>query len=721
MRILRGKTPFIILLSFAIITAVLFVSLRYSAFIGPVRNLVFDAYQVIKPRQVENSAVVIIDIDEASINEVGQWPWPRSILAEMTIKLAEAGAMAIAFDMVFSEADRTNPALLAKRLPENTESRDVVISALSGLPDTDNEFAKAIGAAPTVLGFFDLGRKNTGKVRKIAGVSWLGEDMTSLLNKVHGNIGSMELFQKAARGQGSISIGTSQQDDIVRSIGLFNDSNGDVFPSLSIEALRVAIQNATGELQSFLIKTSQSGTEGAAGWAITEARVANFEFPLTETGAFNIYYALNEQTTYLPAKDAIARTSAELSDLLAGKIVLIGTSAPGLRDIRTTTLREAVPGVAIHAQVLDQIMEAEFLNRPDWALGAEVLLAIILTLAILLALPYLGAVSSAAFGALCAVIVLATSWFAFDWYGILFDPAVPLLTALCAYVMTTVLLFAFAEREKRFVRSAFQHYLAPNLLTKLEDDPSALKLGGEIRDMTLMFLDVRDFTPISEKLDPQELVTFLNDLLSPLSDIIQKHEGAIDKYIGNSIMAFWNAPLDVDNHPQKACRAALEMLDKVAELNARDAFGFAERGLDPVAIGIGINTGDGCVGNMGSSTRFDYSVVGDTVNVAARLEAASKDARWPILVSAQTARQADNLALLNAGEIPLKGKTEPQEVYALVGDHQMAASAEFEKLRTAHNALLSALKTRTVRHRKRLLENCLALAPRGLHEFISGK
>ncbi len=722
MKLLKGKTPFIIAISLALTAAALLFASRYSQVMVPVRNLVFDTYQQIKPRPAQDSAVVIVDVDEASIDAMGQWPWPRTDLARLTTSLAEAGAMAIGFDLVFAEPDRTNPALLAERLPANVENREMVRSVLSRLPDSDAAFAEAIANTPSVLGFFDLRGHSDDIVRKIGGISWVGDDLSHILYKVRGSVTSLPKLQEAASGQGLISLGESQSDDIIRAISLFVTVDGQVFPSLALEVLRLAIQNASGQLQSFVIRTSLAGAEGASGYAITAGRVANFEFPMTASGALNIYYSPDSATHYLPAYRVLKEAPESWRDAVEGKIVLIGTSAPGLRDIRTTTLREAVPGVVVHAQIIDQIMHGEFLNRPDWAAGAETALAIALALAIIIILPYVGALTSALVGLVCAGLVAAISWLAFDWYGVLFDPAMPLLTALAAWAMTTVLLFAFTEREKRFIRNAFQHYLAPELLGKLEEEPGALKLGGEIRHMTLMFMDVRNFTPISERLDPQELVAFLNDLLSPLSEIIQKHEGAIDKYIGDSIMAFWNAPLDVADHPKKACLAALEMLAKVEELNARNTFGFDERGIPAIAIGIGISTGEGCVGNMGSVRRFDYSVVGDTVNVAARLESASKDACWPVLVSSSTMQEANDLAFLNAGKISLKGKSEPHDVFALIGGPDLAASTQFNELRAAHNQLVNSRSTpgngRTKASTKKQLDHCLSLAPAQLHGFI---
>ena len=297
----------------------------------------------------------------------------------------------------------------------------------------------------------------------------------------------------------------------------------------------------------------------------------------------------------------------------------------------------------------------------------------------------------------------------------------PIATASVVFLAATIFNFAYTEREKRFVRGAFQRYIAPDLLKKLEDHPETLKLGGEIRDMTLMFMDVRGFTPISEKLTPEELVTFLNQLLSPLSDAILAREGAIDKYIGDSIMAFWNAPLDVDDHRRKAARAALDMVAIVEELNRTDAFGFkaADKGLDDIQIGIGVNSGDACVGNMGSMSRFNYSVVGDTVNVAARIESSCKAVGWPILLSEETASAVPDFALLEAGAIALKGKSKPAKLFALLGDETLAGTQDWHTLQERHSALLGTIAKGDEAGIETHLRQCLEVAPAGLDGFYA--
>lgn len=331
-----------------------------------------------------------------------------------------------------------------------------------------------------------------------------------------------------------------------------------------------------------------------------------------------------------------------------------------MRDIRLTALGESVPGVFMHQQIIDQILSNSFLNRPDWATGAEIAALFIVTLIIGAILPSTGAIPSAAVGAVLSAAVSGGSWFAFSSYGLLLDPVFPMLVSGLIFLLTTILMFARGAGKA----------VCPKGVPALSRTGLAQKAGrtashtapwrrnprhdDDVHGREGVYADIR-------KSAPEDVVAFLNRLLSPLSECIQKREGAIDKYIGDSIMAFWNAPLDVADHPVKAAHAALDMIKIVKELNDRDAFGFKSgpHKLGDVHIGIGLNSGPGCVGNMGSSSRFNYSVIGDAVNVASRIEASCKQVGWPILLSQTTATACKSMALLEAGSITLKGKAQP--------------------------------------------------------------
>jgi len=291
-------------------------------------------------------------------------------------------------------------------------------------------------------------------------------------------------------------------------------------------------------------------------------------------------------------------------------------------------------------------------------------------------------------GAAALIAMVSAVWLAFARSGLLLDVTFPAVAGAVVFLAMTAYRFFVADRERRFVRRAFSHYVSPSLLAQIQQDPGRLKLGGEMRRLTVMFSDVRGFTPISEKLDPEELVVFLNQLLGEMSRRVTARDGTIDKYIGDALMAFWNAPLDIAGHEEKACLATLDMRRVLHEMTESDAFGFKAKGLS-ARIGIGLNTGEAVAGNLGSAERFDYSAIGDAVNVASRVESASKDVGFDILVTASVAEAAPNLAFLDAGSIGLKGKSNPVPIFILLGDAELARSAEFRALKARHDALMT--------------------------------
>jgi len=656
--------------------------LRYAdpGFLTALRELTFDYYQRMKPREHEPAPVRIVDIDEASIAEIGQWPWPRTKLAEMVRLLTDLGAAAIVFDVVFSEPDRTSPAQIGGMLGE-TVSKDL-LKSIRALPDHDEAFAAAIGQGPVVLGFAITDTPSGRAPLKKAGTAFAGENPADFLTPFPAAVPNLDIFQEAATGIGSISVSRDDLEGSVRRVPLLESDGGTLFPSLSSEALRVA----QGASNLIVRATGASGEASGGTSAVTAVKIGAFEVPTTASGELWVYYNEDTADRYVSAKNLYhPETLPALAGALEGHIVLVGASAAGLRDIRATSLGELVPGVSIHAQALEQIIHGQFLSRPDWADGLEIIATFAVGAVVILALPVTGGIVTALLGAAIAAGLVGGSIYLFWTEGLLIDPIYPSVASFFVFAATTALLYVLTEREKRFVRQAFSQYLSPDLVTRLQDAPEQLSLGGEIRDMTILFMDVRDFTPISEQLAPAELVSFLNTLLSPMSDAIQAEGGTIDKYIGDSIMAFWNAPLTIPEHAKKACRAGLTMLKVMDDLNDRDAFGFRARNLKTqfVRIGIGLNSGEACVGNMGSARRFNYSVIGDAVNTASRIESSCKLVGAELLVSEDTRDLVPDFACLEAGEIPLKGKSRPIKLFALLGDEALKSSREFQDLEIA--------------------------------------
>jgi len=638
------------------------------------RLAVFDEYQRLAPRSFENMPVRVVDIDEASLKQFGQWPWPRDRMAALVNKLSEMGASAIAFDILFAEPDRMSPRNVVQDIP------GIDPKLLAQLADNDEIFAKAISGKPVVLGFA-LSNNGNRHPQVKAGFAYTGESPFAAPPRLDSSTPLLPALEANAAGIGHISLNPGASSNVVRAMPLFLSDGTQLYPNLTIEALRVA-QGA-----STYVLADAPDTPGT----LTAVKDGEFVIPVTASGELWLYVSPDRRERYVSAKDLLApgTPSPETQAAITGSIVFVGTSAAGLQDIRTTPLGQNVPGVSLHAQAIEQILSGDFLSRPDWANGLEILSVAVLGSIIVLLTTLVSPLIALAVGGVASAVVLLLSWLAFRYAGMLFDPIAPIATAIVAQFAMTAFRFLVTDRQRREIRRAFSQYLSPSLLHRVENAPNALRLGGDDRELTMMFVDVRNFTHVSEKLAPTALVRFLNTLLDALSRHVTANEGTLDKFIGDSIMAFWNAPLDVKDHETKAVRAALGMRETLARLNADDAFGFGAE--QRVNIGIGIHTGLACVGNMGAESRFNYSAVGDAVNIAARIESACKAVGFDILVSERTARSLTEHAVLDAGALELKGKTGRTKVFAVVGDNRIAASPQFAELLGVHQGLIDAL------------------------------
>jgi adenylate cyclase len=448
-----------------------------------------------------------------------------------------------------------------------------------------------------------------------------------------------------------------------------------------------------------VLKASNASGETAFGQStgLNHIRIGEITVPTDAAGGVYLKFRHFNKASYIPAWKVL---SGEISQAdIEGKIILVGTSAPGLLDLRATPVDAAVPGIDIHAQVLEHLLTGNFLERPDYAMALEEFVIIVLGIMLASVLPRVSAKASAAIGFTTIALVLIGGWAAFRWANTLLDPSYPAL--VLGFMATGITLYTYntAEAQRSQIRSAFGQYLAPALVEQLAQSPEKLVLGGEEREMTILFSDVRGFTAISEfyKDDPQGLTSLMNRLLTPITNTIVDHEGTIDKYIGDAVMAFWNAPLSVPNHEIKACAAALAMIDCLEVLNRerREEATSAGQPFLPFRIGIGINTGRCVVGNLGSDLRFNYSVLGDPVNVASRLEGQTKYYDVPIIIGSRTAEKAkEQFALLELDLIAVKGKTEPQTIYALLGRDKIAGDIRFQELRKLYSTMLYCYRSR---------------------------
>jgi adenylate cyclase len=663
---------------------------------GRLQNIVFDGYQRLAPRAETGAPITLIDIDEASIDKLGQWPWPRTTIAGMVDRLSALGAVAIGFDIAFSEPDRTSPSGVVAQL----QQQGAQVQLPQGLAlDNDAVLAKAFAAAPVIAGIALSSETSAPLPPPKAGFSFGGADPKAYLPPMTGGVVNLPELTAAASGMGSFSFPPSE-DGVVRLLPLVSLAQGNLYPALSVEALRVA-QGAG----SFAIRSTGASGEADTGQkAMTAFKVGDYTMPVGPDGSFRIYYSGLPHLPVIPAATLLDPTQGDrLAQTIDGHIVLIGTSALGLRDLVATPFGAGVPGMRVHAEIIDQILGQIFLNRPDWAPGAEIALAMLLGLLVAGIEATTGAIASTATILLLIAIAAGLSWWAFATQRLLLDPVLPAGAAALAFALATPVQLLWTDREKQFIRAAFSHYLAPELVERLAGDPTALRLGGESRELTVLFSDIRDFTAISETLTPEQLAGLLNGFLTPVTDVLLKSEATIDKYIGDAVMAFWNAPLDIAAHPRKACLAALGMLEALADLNLA--------GGRQLRIGVGINTGDCAVGNFGSRQRFGYSAMGDNVNVASRLEGLTKQYRVPILVSDATRAGAGDLAFLEIDRVQVVGRQEPLTIHALLGNAAEAASGGFAATRAAHERLLAAYRALDFAGAETALAEARATAP----------
>jgi adenylate cyclase len=675
------------------------------------RVIVFDNFLRLKPRPYQPMPVRIIDLDEASLARLGQWPWPRTLVAELIDRLAALGAAAIAFDVVFAEPDRTSPAELVKQL-KNLAPDDPVRARLLALPDHDIVLADAIRRANVVTGFVltEQNQPSTRLPQAKASFATAGDDPRPFLPRFRGAVVDLPAIEAAARGNASFN-NVPDLDGITRRLALVLTLNDKLYPSLATEALRIA-QGA----RTLVIKSAGASGETGLGehTGVNAVKIGNFVVPTDADGTTWIHATRHTPARFVPAWQ-ILDSSVE-PNLIKDNIIFIGTSAAGLNDLRPTPLDPALPGVEIHAQLVEQIILGDSLKRPDWARGAEFTYMIALGLGLLLLLPKVGPRSTAIVGLAAVASAVGSAWYAYVAHNLLLDPVYPSVVVLLIYLSSTFVIYLRTESERRRVRTAFSRYLAPTLVERLASRPQDLKLGGEMREMTLMFCDIRGFTTISERFDAQGLTSFINRFLTPMTDVILASGGTIDKYMGDAIMAFWNAPLDDPAHAEHACRAALSMREALVRLNANwrreaetDGKPFPE-----VRIGVGLNTGVCCVGNMGSNQRFDYSVLGDDVNLASRLEGQSKTYGVDIVVGEATKAKALEMAALELDLIRVKGKTRPVRIYALVGDTSIESTSAFAALRADHDAMLEAYRARRWHEARGRLASCVSQAPEAL-------
>ena len=651
--------------------------------------LLFDGYQRAAPRPYEDAAVRIVDIDDETIRRLGQWPWPRTDVAELTRRLTVAGASAVAFDIVFSESDRTSPARLAQRIGREGGTPQL-LAALGRMPDHDAALAQAVKDGPTVLGYFLTRDGSAAAVPPKAGIAVAGSPPNAGVPHFTNAIQPLAPLRDAASGNGFVSL-IGDADGIIRKAPLIALQGEQLMPSLSLDALRTA-QGAG----SITVKSSDASGEGGGTGEVVSLKVGQFEVPTTHAGELYMYYTAPHPERVVPAWKILtgALSPAEMERQFGGRIVLIGTGAAGLRDVVSTPVVEKELGVMVHAQAIEQMVLGKYLVRPDWGVGLERALLVALGLILVLALPVLGAMRGALLGALLVGATVGGSWYAFRHDGFLLDPTYIVLALIAVYAVETLWTYYREERQRAYIHQAFDRYLSPDMVKRIVDDPGQLELGGEVREMTVLFCDIRGFSALSEKLGPQEIIRFLIAFLTPMCDVLLTRKATIDKFIGDAIVAFWNAPLDDPDQYANAARGALAMVAALDSLNRSPPPDWPVVGQSEVKIGIGLNAGPCCVGNMGSAQRLSYSLIGDTVNLASRIEGLTKQFGVSIAIGSALAAHLPGFACLPLGRVRVVGRAGAETVYALLGDEALAGDTAYGAFAAGHAAMFDAYHAR---------------------------
>lgn len=606
------------------------------------RNLLFDQYQRGQPRAYVDAPVRIVDIDEESLARLGQWPWPRTRLAELLQKVGAGGTAppkVIAFDILFAEPDRTSPRAAAAHWPLTAAQR----AGLDVLPDHDAVFADALTQTPAVLGFI-AAAESTPPPELPARFVDVGQQQAKVLHGFPGAVSVLPPLAVAASGLGAFNF-VPDGDGVVRRVPLALRLAGTPVPTLTSETLRVVEQAGNIVLQ----------------WAVADAglaavRIGTRTVPTTPAGELWVHYTRPVDTRYVPAWKVFEDPATRAS--LAGKIVLVGSSAQGLLDLRFSPFGP-LPGVEIHAQALEQILSGHFIERPGWTRSVEALTLMLAGLGIGSVALRKKALVAAGACLLVLALLFAVGWLAFVALGLLLDVVTPAIGILLTFIVCSLAHHFISEREQRWIEAAFARYVSPNRVEYLVRHPEAMELGGRRQECSFIFTDLQGFTSLIEKIEPARAVSLLNGYLDEMIAIVFRHEGTLDRIVGDALVVMFSAPVRQPDHKQRALACALEMDAYASRYSAAQQ----ARGIAFGKTRIGVHAGPVTVGNFGGSTMFDYRALGDPINAAARLESVNKQLGTRLCVSAAILGDRPNIQARPVGRLVLKGKTQPLMVF----------------------------------------------------------
>ncbi len=622
-------------------------------------NRLRDYMFILRGEEPDSGNVVIIDLDDKSLKEIGQWPWSRDIISDMLVNLTNAGVGLIAFDVVFAEEDRSNPLKIVEKYNLQTNKE---------IPDYDYIFAATVAQTPTILGYqFQLSEDNFIE-RKAPDIPAIfieknrSEQNKEMVIKAHGTILNIPLVQDNAYSSGFFN-NVPDESGVVRSVPLVIRYDDQLYPSLALEVIRTI-----SDARKVYVNYDANG--------VSDIKVGDFNIPTDRYGRSIVNFKGGEKSfLYISAADII-KGDFNKKDI-EGKIAIIGTSAAGLLDLRATPFESIFPGVEVHANVIDNILTSNYIQKPSWVDGLNLVHIFILAFILLLLVAYLPLWIALPFIIVVSVIDMYLIFTALFDHGLILNILFPILTIFASVVSAMTLNYFLETRQTRSIKNKFASKVSKEVMESLLANPDEAGFAAMDKEITVFFSDVRNFTNISEAMpNAKLLIEFLNEYMDPMTQIIIKQHGTVDKFIGDAIMAYWNAPGDVPDHAERALVATLEQLHMLDELNekvkkdprfANVVRMAANKGVEPIDIGIGLNTGVAVAGEMGSSQRSDYTVIGDPVNLGARLESLCKYYNSKCNISNFTKEKlTGNYIFRFLDLVTVKGKKEPVEIWQVI-------------------------------------------------------
>ncbi len=630
-------------------------------FLDTLEKLAYDARLKLMLPKSPDKQVVIIDIDENSLGEIGRWPWNRDVMASINDNLFDHYRIkTIGYDIVFAESDEDQGTKLLQQMADGPLKEDSAFqreyTKALGVMQRDNKFAKSLENRKTILGFVMHADTHKGM---------LPEPVATLDSSLKGRIpfitsggytANLEILQTSALSGGFFDNPLLDDDGVYRRVPLLQEYQGALYESLALALARTALDSS--KLELIVESNPENKNEMFLAWL----KIGDVVIPVDEhAGVLIPYLGMQKSFTYISAIDVLNK-STPIADL-SGKIILFGASAPGLLDLRTTPLEAAFPGVEIHANIIQGILDQNVMHKPGYSTASEFVLLIILGLILSFLLPLLSPLWGLLVSTTVLFLLIAGNLSIWSTYQLVLPVASPVLLVIIMFTLHMTYGFFVETRGKRQLAHLFGQYVPPELVDEMSMKMEKINLDGEIREMSVLFSDVRNFTTISESMEPKELTQLINGFLTPITEVIHHQRGTIDKYMGDAVMAFWGAPVEDPQHALHALTAAMGMVQRINQLKPE----FEARGWPEIKMGIGVNSGEMNVGNKGSEFRVDYTVLGDAVNLGSRLEGLTKFYGADIIVGEHTRHAVPEFEFRELDRVRVKGKDKPVAIYEPLG------------------------------------------------------